>query len=297
MKSKRRYVAVLSALFASGIAPLAGAQEASTHHTGMHQAGSNLGKVYFKVECNAAAQKDFNVAMAYYHSFGWNYINPVLDRVLGSDPTCGMAHWLRAMAMLDNPFVWPGIIPAKAMTDGPAALDAARRTGLKTQRERDYVEALAVFFKDHDKLNHPTRAKALEGAFEQLAQRYPDDQEASILYALIVSANWDPADKKYTNQLTAARILEPIFTQQPEHPGVAHYLIHSYDYPPLAEQGIEAARRYAKIAPDAPHAQHMPSHIFTRAGLWRESIESNRAAAAAASASTHEGHHASDYMV
>ena len=162
------------------------------------------------------------------------------------------------------------------LADGQAAIDAARAAGLQTQRERDYVEALAVFFKDADKLNHRTRAKALEDALQEVAARYPEDTEATILYALVLSANFDPTDKKYTNQLRAAKILEPIFQRQPDHPGVAHYLIHSYDYPPIAPQGLDAARRYAKIAPDATHAQHMPSHIFTRVGHWQrvDGIES-----------------------
>ncbi len=259
--------------------------------------GPTLGKVQFKVECNEAAQREFNLAMSYYHSFAWNHLNDPLERVLKADPTCGMAHWARALGMLDNPFVWPGIIPAKALTDGPVALEAARAAGLKSQRERDYVDALAVFFKDHDKLNHRARAKALEDAMAQVAQRYPDDKEASILYALVLSANFDPTDKKYSNQLKAAGILEPIAKAQPDHPGAVHYLIHTYDYPALAQQGLDAAHRYGKLAADAPHALHMPSHIFTRVGAWKESIESNAASAKAGSDKTFDKWHAYDYMV
>ena len=146
-----------------------------------HGHAPTLGKVQFKVECNEAAQREFNLAMAYYHSFAWNDLNAPLERVLKADPTCGMAHWARALGMLDNPFTWPGAISAKTLADGPVALEAARAAGLKSQRERDYVDALAVFFKDHDKLNHRARAKALEDAMGQVAQRYPDDKEASIL--------------------------------------------------------------------------------------------------------------------
>jgi hypothetical protein len=156
---------------------------------------------------------------------------------------------------------------------------------------------MAVFFKDHDKLDHRTRAKAFEAALGQVMQRYPQDSEAATLYALVLSANFDPADKKYTNQLKAAAILEPIFKAQPEHPGVAHYLIHSYDYPPIAGNGLDAARRYGKIAPDAAHALHMPSHIFTRVGAWKESIESNRASARAGGDKSFDKWHAYDYMV
>ncbi len=256
-----------------------------------------LGKVQFKVDCNEAAQREFNLAMSYYHSFAWNHLNEPLERVLKADPTCGMAHWARVMGMLDNPFTWPGIVSAKTLAEGPVALEAARTTGLKSQRERDYVDALAVFFKDQDKLNHRARAKALEDAMAQVAQRYPDDKEASILYALVLSANFDPTDKKYSNQLKAAGILEPLSKEQPDHPGVVHYLIHTYDYPALAQQGMDAARRYGKLAADAPHALHMPSHIFTRVGAWRESIEANAVSAKAGSDKTFDKWHAYDYMV
>jgi len=260
-------------------------------------APAQLGKVHFKVECNAAAQKEFDLGMAYYHSFAWELYKAPLDRALAADPTCGMTHWLRALGVLDNPFTWPIPLSPKVLAEDQASIEAARKTGLKTQRERDYVDALAVFYKDHDKLNHRTRAKAFEEAMAQVAARYPEDKEATILYALVLSVNFDPNDKKYTNQLKAAGILEPIMIQQPEHPGVAHYLIHSYDYPPLAQKGLEAAKRYSKIAPDAAHALHMPSHIFSRVGYWRDSIEANRASAEAAKASTPNRVHAYDYLV
>ena len=271
-----------------------------------HGAHARLGEVSFPVECNAAAQRDFNLAMAYYHSFAWVQIQEPLERVLKADPRCGMAHWARALASLDNPFAWPGIISPAALSQGPEILARARATGLGSQRERDYVDALAVFFRDADKQNHRSRAKAFESAMEELMQRYPQDQEAATLYALVLSANFDPADRKYTNPLKAAAILEPIFKAQPQHPGVAHYLIHSYDYPPIAQHGLDAARRYSRIAPDAAHALHMPSHIFTRVGAWKESIESNResarvaakaARAANAARGLHDVLHAMDYMV
>ena len=196
LRNKCLSIAVAAATFAVMSATPVVAQHGSHSPT--------LGKVQFKVECNEAAQREFNLAMAYYHSFAWNELNAPLERALKADPTCGMVHWARALGMLDNPFVWPGIIPAKALVDGPVALEVARTTGLKSQRERDYVDALAVFFKDQDKLNHRARAKALEDAMGQVAQRYPDDKEASILYALILSSNFDPTDMQYTNQLKAA---------------------------------------------------------------------------------------------
>ena len=142
--------------------------------------------------------------------------------------------------------------------------------GSKTQRERDYLEALRAMYADYEKVDHRTRIQAYAKAMEQLAQRYPNDDEAQIHYALALNTSASPADKTYANQLKGAAILEPIFKRQPQHPGVAHYLIHLYDYPPIAEKGLEAARRYAKIAPGAAHAQHMPSHIFTRVGYWKE---------------------------
>ena len=262
-----------------------------------HAADAKLGKVNFPTSCNPAAQKEFEVAMAYYHSFAWPELMTALDRVTKADPACGMAHWARALGLLDNPFQWPGSLSPKILADGQAENDAARAAGLTTPRERDYVEALAVFFKDVDKLNHRTRVTALETAMQGVATRYPADTEATVLYALVLSANFDPTDKKYTNQLRATQLLEPIFLKQPDHPGVAHYLIHSFDYPPIAPQGLDAARRYATIAPDAAHAQHMPSHIFTRVGYWRDSVESNRQSARVDGDRTGNSPHAYDYMV
>lgn len=259
--------------------------------------GPVLGKVDFGVACNADAQREFNLAMAYYHSFAWSQMHEPLERTLQADPQCGMAHWLRTLASLNNPFVWPGIIPDTALAAGEGSLDTARRTGLRSQRERDYVDALAVFFEDHDTLDHRTRARALEAALEANMRRYPEDTEAAILYALVLSANFDPTDKQYSNQLKAAGILEPLAVAQPDHPGVAHYLIHSYDYPPIAAKGLDAARRYSRIAPDAPHALHMPSHIFTRIGAWQDSIASNHASARAAGDNDFGKWHAYDYMV
>jgi hypothetical protein len=268
-----------------------------THAVFADGAPARLGKVHFKVECNAAARQEFDLAMAYYHSFAFERTKAPLDRALAADPACGMTHWLRALGSLDNPFTWPIPVTPKVLDEGLASLEAARKAGLKSQRERDYVDALAVFFRDHDKLNHRTRAKAFEDAMAGVAARYPDDKEATILHALILSVNFDPADKKYTNQLKAAGILEPILMQQPEHPGVAHYLIHSYDYPPIAKQGLDAAKRYSKIAPDAAHALHMPSHIFSRVGSWQESIEANRASAEDTKAALWNRVHAYDYLV
>jgi Tfp pilus assembly protein PilF len=285
-KRKQLALAVASVFLTFGVTSIVEGQ----------QTGARLGKVSFETSCNATAQKDIDLAMAYFHSFDWGRYKAPLDNALKADPACGMAHWVRALGTLDNPFAWPVNLNAKVLGEGEAALEAARKAGLKTQRERDYVEALAEFYRDHDKLAHPERAKRLEAAFGKLAERYPQDVEATILHALFLSRNFDPQDKSYGNQLRAAQILEPIFMKQPEHPGVAHYLIHSYDYPALARQGLEAAKRYSGIAPDAAHALHMPSHIFTRVGHWKESVASNRASAEAAKGSTPNRLHALDYM-
>jgi hypothetical protein len=263
---------------------------------GAHEGDGKLGTVHFQVGCNADAQREFDLAMAYYHSFAWEQMDAPLDRTLKADSACGMVHWVRALASLENPFVWPGNVSAKTLADGAALMEQARKTGLSTQRERDYVDALAVFFQDADKLNHRTRAKALETALEKVAAKYPEDSEATIIYSLVLSANFDPADKQYNNQLRAAKLLEPIFAKQPDHPGAAHYLIHSYDYPPLASQGLPAAQRYSTIAPAASHAQHMPSHIFTRVGAWNESVTANTASAKADTATGPNTLHAYDYM-
>ncbi len=258
-------LAAFLALIGLGVGDAVNAQ-----HSG-HQV-ARLGKVEFKVNCNAAAQQEFHRGIALYHSFAWRDAMAAFEGTLRADPACGMAHWGRAMTMLDNPFIWPANLPPAKLNEVAAALEAAKAAGLKSQREKDYVDAVIAFVRDRDSLDHRTRIQAFEEAMGRLATRYPDDTEAAIFHALVTSANFNPTDKTYANQLKAARILEPLFTTQPDHPGVAHYIIHTYDYPPIAKHGVEAARKYAGIAPDAPHALHMPSHIFTRLGHWQDSI-------------------------
>jgi hypothetical protein len=260
------------------------------------QADKKLGKVNFETSCNPEAQKHFNRAMLYQHSFWYRASQQAFEDVLKADPECGIAHWGIALSLLWNPHVPP---PAKNLAEGTAAIAKSKSVGAKTQRERDYTDALAVMYADHDKVDHRTRIVAYAKAMEQLAQRYPKDDEAQIHYALSLNTSASPADKTYANQLKGAGILEPIAKRQPQHPGVAHYLIHLYDAPPIAEKGLDAARRYAKIAPGAPHAQHMPSHIFTRVGYWKESIASNAESARVAKLdnSGHDQLHGLDYMV
>src|SRR3954468_15590961 len=255
-----------------------------------------LGKVHFETSCNAEAQKHFDRAMLYQHSFWYRASQMAFEDTLKADPECGIAYWGIALSLLWNPHV---PTPPKNLSEGAAAIAKAKTIGAKTQRDGDYVDALAAMYTDFEKTPHLARSQAYAKAMEQVAQRYPNDDEAQIHYALALNTSASPADKSYANQLKGAAILEPIFMRQPQHPGVAHYLIHLYDYPPIAEKGLKAARLYAKIAPDAAHAQHMPSHIFTRVGYWQESIDSNIVAARVAKASSdlHDQLHSMDYLV
>jgi tetratricopeptide (TPR) repeat protein len=255
-----------------------------------------LGSVHFETSCSPQAQKLFDQGMLYQHSFWYRASQKVFEDTLKADPECGIAYWGIALSLLLNPHIPP---PAKNLAEGAAALAKAERSGVKTQRERDYLQALGAMYANHEKVDHRTRLLAYANAMEQLAQRYGNDEEAQIHYALALNTSASPADKTYANQLKGAAILEPIFKRQPQHPGVAHYLIHLYDYPPIAEKGLEAARLYAKIAPAAAHAQHMPSHIFTRVGQWRESIASNIEAARVAklAGDWHDQLHSMDYLV
>lgn len=256
-----------------------------------------LGKVNFPVSCSAAAQQQFERAVAQLHSFWFKAAIQAFAGVTQSDPSCAMAHWGTAMTLLGNPLAAP---PApKALAEGWAAVERATTIGARTPREADYIAAIGAFYKDADRTDHRTRALAYEKAMERLAATYPADREATIFYALSLNMTLVPADKTYSNQLKAAALLGKVFAEQPDHPGVAHYLIHSYDFPPIAGRGLPAARRYASIAPAAPHAQHMPSHIFTRVGAWQESIDSNRAAAALSRADGERDGalHAMDYMM
>lgn len=257
---------------------------------------SKLGKVQFETSCKPEAQRLFDRAMLYQHSFWYRASQRVFEDALKADPDCAIAYWGVALSLLWNPHVPP---PAKNLADGAAALAKAKAMEVKTQRERDYLDALGTMYADFDKVDHGTRMRAYSKAMEQLAGRYPSDDEAQIYYALALNTSASPADKTYANQLKGAAILEEIAKRQPQHPGVAHYLIHLYDYPPIAYKGIDAARRYAKIAPDAPHALHMPSHVFTRVGYWQEAIESNKASGRSAkeSGDLHDQLHAMDYLV
>ncbi len=256
-------------------------------------AREKLGTVHFKVSCSPPAQAQFDRAVALLHSFAYADARKAFSGVAETDPSCAMAHWGTAMVSLGNPLV--GAQPPEALKAGLEAAQRAKAAGPKTPRERDWIAAIETFYKDHDKVDHRTRSLAYEKAMEALAARYPEDREASVFYALALNMTAPPTDKTYANQLKAAGILEKVFVEQSNHPGVAHYLIHSYDYPAIAAKGLTAARRYASIAPAAPHALHMPSHVFTRVGSWQESIDSNLSSAAVGDQP--QRLHAQDYMV
>ena len=283
---------VLMTFFAAFVAP------AVAQHEHEHPAGdpNKLGKVNFPVSCDPAVRPQFSSAVAMLHSFWYEKASDTFARVAEKDPGCGMAYWGIAMTYYHPIWEAPGPADLKA---GMAAVEKARSAGAKTQRERDYIGAIETFYVDSDKVDHRSRALAYEKAMEQLQTHYNDDREAAVFYALALLATAPPTDKTYVNQRKAGSILEPIFVEQPEHPGVAHYIIHAYDYPPLADRALAAARRYARIAPDSPHALHMPSHIFTRLGLWDESIKSNLASAASAERNNAPGNelHAKDYLI
>ena len=257
-------LAVLTSLLC---APLATAQGAS---------GEKLGTVVFPVSCSPAASQQFARAVAILHSFWYEEAVKAFTEVTVTDPSCAMGFWGVAMSVY-YPLWYP---PSEAtLKSGLVALDRAKAVGAKTQRERDYLAAVEAFYRDWDKSDHRSRAVAYEKAMERVYARYPDDHEAAIFYALALNATAPPTDKTYANQLKAGAILEKALIEQPNHPGGAHYIIHSYDSALFASRALPAARSYAKIAPSAPHALHMPGHIFTRLGLWQESIDSNRMSA------------------
>lgn len=264
----RRTAALITAgLF---IAATAHAGDGQHHDHGPVDLG-NLGKVRFAVSCKGA-QKEFSRAVAIMHSFWYAEAEKAFQEIAQREPDCAMAHWGIAMANYHPLWAPP---TADELARGRAAAEKALAMKGGTPRERAYIEAIHLFYAGADTADHPTRALRYEEAMGRVASAHPKDREASIFYALALLGTASPNDKTYAKQKQAAGILAKILPQEREHPGVAHYIIHSYDYPGLAEGALEAARTYAKIAPGSPHALHMPSHIFTRLGLWDESIASN----------------------
>src|SRR5258706_4946658 len=232
-----------------------------------------FGSVEFETSCSGKVKKDFNLAIAMLHSFEYDEAEKVFAKIIYEEPECAMAYW--GVAMCNYHQVWPSPPSQAELEKGNKAISIAQSLTQKSKRESDFIEAIALFYKDWNKVNHHTRSLNFELAMEKLYREYPDDKEAAIFYALALDGAADPADKSYANQRKAGAILTALYPNEPNHPGIVHYIIHTYDYPELAVLALPAARKYASIAPSSAHAQHMPSHIFTRLGLWDECINSN----------------------
>lgn len=299
---KRLHLLTTTTILVFLVSVSARAQDDHQHH---HDAGEKIGKVNFRTSCSPRIGNQFNRAAALLHSFGYEQAGKAFAEVLTTDPGCAMAYW--GIAMTQNHPLWAPPTPAE-LKKASAALEKAKSMNVGTERERDYLAAIDAFYKDYDKVDHATRTMAYEKAMEQVFARYPDDLEGAVFYALSMlgTASSRPVDKTFSKQKRAAEILNSVLKKQPEHPGIAHYIIHSYDFPELASMALPAALSYSKIAPSSPHALHMPSHIFTRLGLWPESIQSNLTSADAARrlvARTHPGAgsfdqlHAMDYLM
>ncbi|MEX2178154.1 MAG: hypothetical protein WD801_05560 [Gemmatimonadaceae bacterium] len=260
-------------------------------------AEETLGTVDFSTSCNPTVAPAFNRAVALLHSFEFGASIRAFSDVVAADSGCAMAHWGIALSRWSNPMA-PGARSTAQLQAGRAAADAAQRLSAgATDRERGYIAAVAQLYADYESVNQQTRVLAYERAMADLAAANADDTEAQIFHALALAAAASPTDKTYANQLRAGEILERLWAAQPDHPGLAHYIIHAYDYPPLADRARAAAQRYSLIAPSAAHALHMPSHTFTRVGLWEESVETNLRSmdVAIRSASIAEALHAADY--
>ena len=278
---------------------LAVADPAPEHHLHSPQ----LGTLSFDTTCSPAAQALFMEGLGWLHSFEYEDAQRSFSKAAQTDSGCAIAHWGEAMSYYHPLWVPP---TAAELEKGRIAITAAKAAAAKSQREQDYLAAVDAFYRDSERLDHKTRALAYTEAMKQLHERYPEDREAGVFYALsLIAAGTMAKDPAFTKEKQAAAILNAVLKENPDHPGVAHYLIHGFDYPPLAEMALPAARRYASIAPASAHAQHMPSHIFTRLGLWDEAIKSNLASEAAArgmmkakglTGASREQLHAMDYL-
>jgi hypothetical protein len=258
-------------------APAGNAQQPDDHQHGpADHVLPQLGKVTFPVSCNAEAGRRFERAMAVLHSFWWEEGDAAFNRVLEADPECAMAYWGLALNAWGNPFA--GGPAGRALARGADAAATAWSLYPDTRREQGFVAAVAALYRDPDATTNAARLQAYADTMARVYRDYPKDTEVSIFYALSLVATAPKTDTTFAQQKRAARILNPLFAKYPQHPGLAHYIIHSTDSPQLAPLGLDAARRYARIAPAAPHAQHMPSHIFVRLGYWDETVASNRVA-------------------
>ncbi|MEP6883490.1 MAG: hypothetical protein ABJC66_01945 [Gammaproteobacteria bacterium] len=261
-----------------------------------HPPPEKLGTVTFATSCAPGVRKDFQRSVALLHSFAYTASEKSFREVAAADPNCAMSHWGIAMSYYHQ--LWSPPSPDE-LRSGQKEIEQAGHLGVASPRERQYIAAAAVYYKDAEHVPPQVRAKAYADAMAGVARNNPKDTEAQVFYALALIATAPLQDRTHANQKHAAAILEPIYRDQPDHPGAAHYLIHTYDSAELAPRGLAAARAYSKIAPSAPHALHMPSHIFTRLGLWDDSITSNLAARAAAHSEGDQGEelHAMDYLV
>lgn len=259
-------------------------------------AGATVGKVSFATSCKPQVQAEFDRAVALLHSFWFAESRGTFEQVLRADPECAMAHWGVALTYWSNPFA--GQRSPQVIALGKAAIEQAAKVGTPTEREKGFIDAAAILFSNADPVTQRERVLAYESAMEKVAAANPTDVEAQIFWALSVAQSALPTDKTFAKQLRAAEILQPWFQKLPDHPGLAHYIIHAYDVPPLASRALPAARAYAGIAPAVPHALHMPSHTFTRLGLWRDSVASNTRSADVAEKAGEPGEalHALDYM-
>ncbi|CAN5202323.1 hypothetical protein BH20BAC1_BH20BAC1_16350 [soil metagenome] len=262
-----------------------------------------FGTVSFQMTCNDKAKNDFNLAIKLLHSFEYEEAEKAFASVIDIDPDCAMAYW--GVAMCNFHALWAPPTEAE-LQKGSQAIEIARSIKDKTDRESAYINAIAQIYTDWDKTSHSIRCAKYESEMEKLYKDYPDDKEAAIFYALSIDAAADPNDQSFIKQKKAGSILNALYPSEPDHPGIIHYIIHTYDYPGLAELALPAARKYAKVAPSSAHAMHMPSHIFTRLGLWDECISANLASMAAAKCYAEQadikGHwdeelHGMDYLV
>ncbi len=261
------------------IAALAAADDEHHHPAGSLPSPDTLGKVTFPVSCQPSVQRPFERAVAMLHSFWYEESIGAFQSIVAEDPGCAMGYWGIAMSQWHPLWYVPD---ATALAAGLSAIERAKAAAAKSDRERGFIVALESFYRGNEGLDNAARLGAYEKAMERLHLRYPDDREVTAFYGLALIAASSPRDKTYEKQKKAGALLQQVFVAQPDHPGASHYIIHAFDYPELAERGLPAARNYSTIAPAAPHALHMPSHIFTRLGLWRDSIASNLASERAA---------------
>jgi hypothetical protein len=292
-----KHFLILLALLSFGASPMAADDEGHHQHEALTE--QQLGTVHFPVSCAAAVQKPFQRGVALLHSFWYEEAQKEFEEIAKDDPGCAMAHWGIGMSLWHQLWNQPD---EKVLKQGQTEVKRAKALHPKTEREQAYIAALAAFY--NGKPDHEARAKAYAGAMQKVYEKYPEDHEAAAFYALSLLASEPNHDTTFAQRKQAAAILEKLFATEPDHPGVAHYLIHAYDKPQLAQLGLPAAQRYAQVAPAAPHALHMPSHIFARVGDWPDDIKSNLASVDATrkTAAMHmggEGHqfHALDFLV